>query len=69
MQIFKKQEIPYEYAIEEFQAYYNPIKVTLVSPLGGMANCDYNQKKKKDNYNQFYHVLKEGGKKCIREVW
>lgn len=29
-----------------------------MSPLEGMADCDYNQKKAK--YNQFYYVLKEG---------
>lgn len=42
MQIKMSQEIPCEYVIEEFQEYQNLIKVTLVSPLKGMADCDYN---------------------------
>lgn len=39
------QEIPGEYAIKEFPEYQNPIKVTLVSCLGGITDCDYNKKR------------------------
>lgn len=45
MQIKIAQEIPCQYLIEVFQEYQNPIKVTLVSPLGSMADCDYNEKR------------------------
>lgn len=34
------QEIPCEYAIKEFPEYQNSIKITLVSSLKGITDCD-----------------------------
>lgn len=53
-----------KYGTEEFQEYQNPIKVTWMSPFGGMDDFNYNQDKVK--YDHFCYVLKK--KKCIREV-
>lgn len=65
------QEIPCEYAIEEFPEYQNPIKVTLVSSLEASLIVIITKKKKwgggESKYNQFYHVLKK--EKWIRKVW
>lgn len=55
MQIKITQEIPCQYVIEVLQEYQNPIKVTIVSSLGGMAVV----KTKRVKYKQFCYVPKE----------